>query len=168
MQLSVPTVSGRWQGTCAPLTPIDASPLVDWLTAIPFEEWPQECRPADGRIRPAMMQELEWHGFRKITEPTVQTLMAYFPGCIDYNRMLSVVMPGHAIEPHRDDQSEKWVARIHVPLTTNEKALFYSAGVPHNLKVGTAYLVNTTEVHEIKNDGDCPRIHFMFDAVDVR
>ena len=79
--------------------------------------------------------------------------------------MLSVVMPGHRIEPHVDLQPPKWRTRVHVPLRSNERAWFKSGAVPIVMQVGHAYMVNTRDQHEIWNDGETPRVHFMFDVV---
>ena len=78
--------------------------------------------------------------------------------------MLSCVMPGKFIEPHTDQQDPGWITRIHVPLTTNPKAIFFSDDKPYHMEVGMAYKVNTLLKHAIRNDGDTPRIHLMFDV----
>ena len=56
-----------------------------------------------------------------------------------------------------------WNTRVHVPLLTNDEALFIVNGIPYNLKVGGAYKVNTLAEHAVKNNGPTPRIHLMFD-----
>ena len=73
-------------------------------------------------------------------------------------------MPGHAIEPHKDQQADYWRARVHVPLMTNERSAFVVECKPHAMAVGSAYLVNTLAEHAVTNDGDTPRIHFIFDV----
>ncbi len=105
----------------------------------------------------------EWLGMQVQTDPVVHEVMRMFPGHREFNRMLSVVMPGHRIEPHRDPQGPTWCFRAHVPLTSNEQSRFISGGVAHNLRPGFAYRVDTREEHSVENDGDTPRIHFMWD-----
>lgn len=78
--------------------------------------------------------------------------------------MLSVVVPGHSIEPHKDQQAPAWVCRVHVPLTTSDRSAFIVGGEAHTLAVGMAYLVNTLVEHAVTNDGATPRTHFMFDV----
>ena len=133
----------------------DVSALTAWITAIPFEEWPQQSLLEDGRIRPAMVTDLSWHGFGKMTSEFASAS----------NRMLSVVMPGHSIPPHQDQQDLRWITRVHVPLTTNDKAVFIADGETFHMKVGKAYRVNTLAEHEVRNDGLTPRIHFIFDVL---
>jgi hypothetical protein len=111
-----------------------------------------------------MVNDLDWHGFGAVTDPMVAALMRYFPGCVADTRMLSVVMPGHAIEPHCDAQPTQWLCRVHVPLTSNPQSAFVVGGQAHHLAVGWAYRVNTEAEHSVRNDGDAPRIHFMFDV----
>lgn len=144
---------------------VDAIVLTDWIAAIPFEEWPQQHRLADGQVRPAMQTDLAWHGFGAIAEPVVNAIMQeHFPGCVAYQRMLSVVMPGHSIPPHCDEQAKSWISRVHVPLTSNAKSRFIVGGEDHVLAPGFAYRVNTRAEHAVTNDGETPRMHFMFDV----
>jgi aspartyl/asparaginyl beta-hydroxylase len=83
---------------------------------------------------------------------------------VAYNRMLSVVMPNHVIDPHVDAQPLEWITRVHVPLVTNEQAVTITNNKRYHLEVGKAYLVNTRIEHAVRNDGTTPRIHFMFDV----
>lgn len=157
-------MTARFAGGCEQLAAVDVASLVAWITVIPFEDWPQQHRFADGKIRPAMVTDLAWHGFAIETDGIVAALMEHFPGCIAWQRMLSVVMPGHEIAPHRDGQSRSWLCRVHVPLTSNDKSAFIVNGKPHVLTPGFAYRVNTEAEHAVTNDGDTPRIHLMFDV----
>lgn len=154
----------RFRGTVEPICPVDIAAMATWIAAIDFADWPQQPRREDGRMRPAMACDPEWYGFRAIADPVVDMLMTNFPGCAADTRMLSVVMPGHLIAPHIDQQSESWRCRIHVPLVTNQRSRFIVCGVAHLLKPGTAYRVNTEVEHSVENDGDTGRIHFMFDV----
>lgn len=154
----------RFTGTCEKLGDVNVTDLVAWVTAIPFEDWHQQARLADGLIRPMMMTDLNWHGFGRQTDDIVDDLIMEFGGCGAYQRMLSVVMPGHSIAPHRDEQRPTWLWRYHVPLISNPKSRFIVGGEDHVLVPGSAYRVNTEAVHAVTNDGDTPRIHFMFDV----
>ena len=144
----------------------DPSAVAAWIQAIPFEAWPQQTRLADGKIRPAMVTDLRWHGFGEATDALIEWLRpVVWMGGIAFNRMLSVVMPGHSIDPHRDAQHERWITRVHVPLTTNPLASFVVEDVSHHLEVGWAYKVDTRKTHAVRNDGGTPRIHLMFDVM---
>jgi hypothetical protein len=155
----------RFTGTVAPLGPVDATGMTEWIIAIPFEEWPQQNRLADGLLRPAMVNDLSWHRFGEIAGPVVSGLMPQFQGCNAINWLLTVNMPGAGIDPHVDQQPEHWVARVHVPLTTTPESRFEVGGEHHHMDLGMAYLVNTTVLHSVQNDGSVPRVHFMFDVV---
>ncbi len=109
-------MSERFTGTVEELGRVQVAGLVAWITAIPFEEWPQQTRLADGAIRPAMVTDLEWHGFGEAVRPLV--------GENAHNVMLTVLMPGHDIPPHIDQQPPYWLHRVHAPLTTNDVSRF--------------------------------------------
>lgn len=154
----------RFNGSVEPFARCNAADLALWISGISFEDWHQQARLSDGQIRPAMMTDLGWHGFGNRSQPIVAELMAHFPGCEAHQLMLSVVMPGHSIELHRDQQAPVWICRVHVPLTTNSRSMFIVDGMSRPMAVGTAYKVNTLAEHSVTNDGKCPRIHFMFDV----
>ena len=134
--------------------------MAAWIAAIPFSEWPQQ-RPIDSQLRPMMVTDLEWHGFGEMAAPVIKELG--FEGQA-YQLMLSVVMPGHSIDAHIDEQAPYWHTRIHVPLLSNDRALFISEGKPIVMTPGLAYRVNTRALHAIENGGTTPRVHFMFDV----
>lgn len=148
------------------LGPVDPSAVIAWVTAIPFTEWPQQHK-VDEQLRPAMVNDPSWHSLALHTNGLVRAIMVeYLPiGSRDSNRMLSVVMPGHTIPSHRDEQPDaQWVTRVHVPLTTNDAVEFVSGGNKATMRVGVAYTVDTRVRHSISNRGTTPRIHFMFDV----
>lgn len=152
------------------LGPVDHTQMAQWISAIPFGEWPQQHRLEDGKIRPSMVTDQFWHNFGGESHVVVRHVMAahFLDGLDDdrmsYQRMLSVVMPGHSIPPHVDGQSKNWICRVHVPLLTNSKSWFWVEGRPISMEPGFAYRVDTTKEHAVTNDGDTPRIHFMFDV----
>lgn len=146
---------------------LDVAELVTWIEAIPLQEWP----PGDlTQLRPAMVTDPKWHGFAQRFGPLVADLLGLLEilGAslyVDKNHWLSVVMPQSKIEPHSDAAEPGWVRRIHVPLTTNEHAIMFANDEPHHLAVGSAYLIDKTARHAVVNDGETPRIHFMFDIL---
>lgn len=154
----------RFTGTCEVLCEVDPSIIVEWITSIPLEEWPQRDRMRPDYPYPAMVSNPAWHGFHEVVEHLVAEVMTLFPDGRPDHKMISIVMPGQAIEPHDDIQNESWRVRVHIPLVTNKKATMTVGGKKHNLKVGKAYLVNTEVEHSLINDGDEPRIHFFFDV----
>lgn len=122
--------------------------MATWISAIPFEDWPQQTR-INGRLRPAMVTDLQWHEFGEMAVP-VETGF----GRIVW-RALSCVMPGHSIERHTDECGQ----RVHIPLLTNPKATFNGEHMP----AGFAYEIDPRQPHEIRNDGGTPRVHFIFE-----
>ncbi len=144
-----------------PFGRVEVSGMVAWIAAIPFESWPQQRRLADGKLRPAMVTDLAWHGFGDVAWPIVSQLG--FDETQAHQLMLSVVMPGHSIPLHRDEQARGWLFRVHIPLLTNSKAVMTIDGKRHKLKVGTSYKINTKAEHAIENRGSNARVHFMFD-----
>ena len=151
----------RFTGTVEELCAVDVSSIIEWVTAIPFEEWPQQ-HPVNGQLRPAMVKDLMWHGLASAVAPALDAVQV---GGRVSNVLLTVVMPGQGIDEHVDYQPDHWLARIHVPLTTNEESQFIVGGEHHHMNVGSAYLVNTTVEHAVRNDGDTPRIHLMWDIL---
>lgn len=154
----------RFTGTCEWLADVAAQPVIDWITAIDFADWPQQHR-IDHQLRPAMVSDFAWHEFGAASHGLIAHLAGQFGWGQTRQRMLSVVMPGHSIPPHTDEQGPEWKYRVHVPLTTNDQSQFIVGGVAHHMKIGSAYRVNTLAEHSVTNDGQTPRIHFMFDVV---
>lgn len=142
---------------------MDVQAVRQWIGGIDFAEWPQQHRLADQKLRPAMVSDIGWHGFGDVVQGVTAALLTRLSGQ-SFNPLLSVVMPGHEIEVHRDVQPPEWICRVHVPICTNDKALLHIGGDPFHLRVGAAYLVNTTVEHFVVNRGDTPRVHYMFDV----
>jgi hypothetical protein len=141
---------------------VSVTDMAKWIKAIPFEDWPQQRPLDDGQLRPSMVTNTDWHGFGEKISFLMEILTP--ESFIYYQPMLSVVMPGHSIEPHKDQQPDHWKYRVHIPLQTNTKAFLIMKKEKFNLKVGKAYKVNVRETHSIVNNGKTPRIHFMFDV----
>jgi hypothetical protein len=161
-----PDLLTRFKGTCEFLAKLDQSEVmavVQWVTAIPLTEWPQQGNSAQP-LRPAMPSNAEWFDFGKTTQRLVDEVLAYFPNGIPLQRMLGCIMPGHHIPAHQDWQCEQWLCRVHIPLTTNPDALMIMDDGAHHMNVGNCYRINTEAMHELYNGGDCPRIHLMFDV----
>lgn len=155
----------RFTGTCERLGAVTVHPLIAWITAIPWEDWPQQTRLADGQIRPAMVNDPTWHGLTEVTTRVVKEIQAWVPRLTRPRlRMVSVVMPGHEIPPHVDKHGPRWWGRVHVPLTSDPASVFVVGGETHRLRVGVAYVVNTLAEHSVSNvQGVVPRVHLVVD-----
>lgn len=155
----------RFTGTVQELGSVDVESVGEWLAGIAYEEWPQQHRLEDGGIRPAMVKDPEWHGFAEEVRTAIQSVMGrHFPGASVANTMLTVVMPGHSIPTHTDEQPPHWLCRVHAPLTTNDVSRFVVGAEAHHMEVGKVYLVNTEAEHSVANDGTTPRVHLMWDV----
>ena len=151
-----------WEGTVELIASVDCEPLINWVLAIPFEEWPQQSQ-IDHQLKPAMTNE-SWHGLKGRSDDLVDKLRTPLGNPRVKDRMLSIVMPGHDIYPHRDVYAADWICRVHVPLATNDRAVFVVDDIIYKMKVGFAYRVNISKKHMVVNNGTTPRIHFMFDC----
>lgn len=147
----------RFGGTVERLCDIDVAELLVWARSIPLEDWPHY--QVHGGMRPSMLN------VGSATDEVVGKVMSHFPHCRDRDRLLSVVLPGHAIDPHCDDKGPEWRCRIHVPLETNPGAVTSMGGVDYHMSVGGAYKMNVRSEHAVRNDGATQRLHFMFDAI---
>lgn len=157
-------IAGRFTGTVERLGAVNVRTVADWIAAIPFEAWPQQER-IRGELRPAMVNDRHWHQFGAVTDPIVVYIRSMLTsGSVELNRLLSVVMPGHTIDPHVDKVTRGWWGRVHVPLTSAPGSLFIVGGAAHYLEPGWAYVVNVTTVHSVENLSTKPRVHLMFDV----
>lgn len=78
---------------------------------------------------------------------------------------VSVHDPDSRIDPHIDGTTHLF--RIHIPIVTNDNAMFYWGDTPYNFKVGKAYLINTSITHCTHNKGDTERAHIITHPANV-
>lgn len=70
---------------------------------------------------------------------------------------------------HRDAPAEKYLARIHIPLITNENCIHWTEhGERHMPADGSVYMLWVNCMHQIINDSDEDRYHIICDAYDTR
>jgi aspartyl/asparaginyl beta-hydroxylase (cupin superfamily) len=82
--------------------------------------------------------------------------------------MLARMAPGGVIKPHRDaNPAAKWPHKIHVPIQTNDKVVFFVEGIGYRMPEGEAFEVNNMGVHAVENNGDSDRIHLIFEYYDL-
>lgn len=168
---------------------IDVSALVAAVEAIPESTW-----DAENAGKPNKFEALDktrhivfrfvdstrdwrgshdrplWQHWRGLLEP----VMAQAVRDYDYARgifprvMLARMAPGGVIQPHIDaNPAAKWPHKIHVPLKTNERVVFFCGGAEHRFPVGEAVEVNNLGPHWVRNDGDTDRIHLIFEYFDA-
>ena len=73
--------------------------------------------------------------------------------------VISAHPPETVIQQHIDNTE---YVKVHIPIETNPKSYFSFGDTNYTLKVGKAYLINTTRPHGTNNSGDTDRIHLIF------
>jgi hypothetical protein len=69
---------------------------------------------------------------------------------------------------HQDAGTSSYMARIHIPLITNEKCVHISQGQTLHMPAdGSAYILWVNDWHQIRNDSDEDRWHIIMDAYDT-
>lgn len=105
------------------------------------------------QLQPVMLAAVGHYGYARAAFPRV---------------MLARMAPGGVIKPHRDaNPAAKWPHKIHVPLKTNDKVVFFVDGVGYRFVEGEAVEVNNMGVHAVANDSDSDRIHLIFEYYDL-
>jgi Aspartyl/Asparaginyl beta-hydroxylase len=123
--------------------------LKDWRTYYDLPRWP-EFRDL---VEPVMARAVGPYGYGNGVFPRI---------------MLARIDPGGMIEPHIDANiAALWPHKIHVPLQTNDKVSFLVQPNVHHLHEGEAYEVNNMTLHGVRNDGQTPRIHLIFEYYDA-
>lgn len=75
--------------------------------------------------------------------------------------------PGSVIKEHRDHdlRAEEGVARIHVPVVTNDGVEFYLNRERVTLRPGEAWYLRLADPHSVANHGSETRVHLVIDVV---
>ena len=75
--------------------------------------------------------------------------------------------PGSAIKEHSDHDlaAEEGVARIHVPVLSNDGVEFHLNRVPVAMKPGETWYLRLADPHSVTNGGDADRVHLVIDVV---
>ena len=121
----------------------------DWRGSHDRPLWAEWCR----LLEPVLAQAVAPYGYARGEFPRV---------------MLARMAPGGVIKPHRDaNPAAKWPHKVHVPLLTNERVVFYVDGVGYRFAEGEAVEVNNMGVHAVQNAGDGDRIHLIFEYFDL-
>lgn len=70
---------------------------------------------------------------------------------------------------HKDSASNNYMARIHIPLITNEKCVHICDGQNLHMPAdGSVYILWVNVWHQIRNDSDEDRYHIIMDAYDTK
>lgn len=70
---------------------------------------------------------------------------------------------------HKDAATSNYMARIHIPLITNEKCVHICEGQNLHMPAdGSVYIMWVNLWHQIRNDSDEDRYHIIMDAYDTK
>ena len=70
------------------------------------------------------------------------------------------------VDKHKDVGSYlESVRRNHIPIATNNKVSFIIDGERQFMDIGEVWEVNNNKTHQVWNDGETDRIHFLVDIV---
>ena len=70
---------------------------------------------------------------------------------------------------HKDADNDEYMARLHIPLWTNDKCVHICEGTNLNMKAdGRPYVIWTNLWHQIRNDSDEDRFHILMDVYDTK
>jgi hypothetical protein len=169
---------------------VDIKPILMMLPAL-IKEWDKEedfevnhnkkhslsqvnhinFRWSDKKSEPVEYFDLRlWDQFKEVLLPilikTVQPIgykKGFFPRI-----MLAKMAPGTKIPDHIDGKTKGWIPhKIHIPIVTNQDAIFFIDREGTNFKKGTAYEVNNGTMHGVENNGTTVRIHLIFEYLDA-
>lgn len=129
-----------------------------------FRFTPQNADPRISYSNPS------WNIWSSYLLPIMDKITAqYGHGEIAYSKvMLAKLDAGQEIDAHVDGKGSNLVThKIHVPIITNSKAIFYIDGKAKHLRAGQAYEVNNIVKHGVKNMGEEDRVHLIFEHYDA-
>lgn len=96
--------------------------------------------------------------------PLVFGLMAKVQGERLGRVMINRMPPGSHILPHSDTTTgAKYYDRFHIVLQTNPSVEFLADDERGEMKEGEAWWFENASHHEVRNGGDCDRIHMIVD-----
>lgn len=183
-----PFANPRKTTAIRPLGPVDIAALRAAVLALPEAVWDAENADKPNRFEALdrtrhivfrfVDDVRDWRGshdrplwpeWRALLEPVLAAATAAYdyPAGAFPRVMLARMAPGGIIKPHRDtNPAAKWPHKVHVPLLTNDKVVFFIEGIGYHFPEGEAIEVNNMGVHAVANDGDTDRIHLIFEYFD--
>ena len=183
-----PFANPRKTTAIRPLGPVDIAALRTAVLALPEAVWDAENADKPNRFEALdrtrhivfrfVDDVRDWRGshdrplwpeWGALLEPVLAAATAAYdyPAGAFPRVMLARMAPGGIIKPHRDtNPAAKWPHKVHVPLLTNDKVVFFIEGIGYHFPEGEAIEVNNMGVHAVANDGDTDRIHLIFEYFD--
>lgn len=109
-----------------------------------------------------------WHLLGQLVAPVMEAIVGqhYRPGGKVLRAMMARLPAGAVIGRHIDEHPSFAAShRIHLPLLTNPQVSFIVGDERIATEEGVAFELNNAMPHEVLNQSDSPRIHFIFDYV---
>jgi hypothetical protein len=96
--------------------------------------------------------------------PSFQTVLAALPPGLLSVRLMALGA-GSVIYPHSDHDVSLAhdVARLHVPIRTNDAVTFCLDGQSLKMQPGELWYLNFSKTHSVKNEGSTRRVHMVID-----
>lgn len=153
---------------------LEHHPWIDHLVRQNYEgEWSIiPLRMAAGATHPVMMIYAD-PGATRFEDapplghaPYLREVLACFRCPLQTARLMRLT-PGSIIREHRDhDLAAEWgMARIHIPIATNDKVDFRLNGHPVTMAPGEAWYLRLSDPHSVANRGVTDRVHLVIDCV---
>ncbi len=98
--------------------------------------------------------------------PYFQQVLAAFECETSSVRLMSLAAGGRIL-PHTDPGGgfEDGVARLHIPIITNQKVVFRIDGETVHFSAGHTWYMNANCTHAVDNDSEVERIHLVMDCI---
>lgn len=145
------------------LCEIDASGLTALLPSL---KWPRSgVVPYDGSFGMLGWGSLPT-AFGLIADAVIARIMRELPGRRCGVVFVARLISGQRVPVHVDAEDGNCRMRIHVPLLTNQQALFITGGIKWHMPIGWAWMIDPTQEHSAFNGGETDRVHLMFNAVE--
>jgi hypothetical protein len=147
----------------------------DWRDG--FQNGDTFCRKKNGSFNYQLAKYLDVSNSFEYKNPTEACTPAFFTiintfmeaGFYPRRARITVCKAHSRSSVHSDGSSEDYIARIHVPLITNEKCTHWSEkGEWHLPADGSAYMMWVNNIHQVRNDSDEDRYHLIMDAYDTK
>jgi hypothetical protein len=92
-------------------------------------------------------------------------LLDFFPTA--FRMYMFVTSPGVVVTQHYDDTFPQRIYRMHIPIETNDKAIWIVEGEKLHMPAGKVFLVDPLKIlHGTENYGDTDRVHIVFEFLE--
>lgn len=151
----------------------DADRLAQEVNELPDSAWMEHPNRMQGNSALALVSRRgedndEFAGAMSETPhlkscPNLRQTLASFDEVIGRSRLMKLAS-GSEVSMHVDFNYH-WYSkvRIHIPLITNPKVVFFCGGQQVHMKAGEAWIFNAWRRHKVTNSSDHDRIHLVID-----